>query len=95
MEMEISTYDNLTLKCLYLFLCQTRKEVKAKHHTECICCTSMAHLAADIDKERSAKETGAEICPAIDFERIAELLATLETRRKLGRANFGKDLWDR
>ena len=51
MEIEISIYDNLTLKCLYLFLCQTRREVKAKHHTECICCTSMAHLAADIDKE--------------------------------------------
>ena len=61
----------------------------------------MAHLAADIDKEtvhngrlRSAKETGAEICPAIDFERIAELLATSETKRKLGRVNFHKDLWD-
>jgi len=35
------------------------------------------------------------MCPAIDFERIAELLATLETRRKLGRVNFRKDLWDR
>ena len=58
MEMEISIYDDLTLKCLYLFLCQTRKEVKAKNHTECICCTSMAHLAADIDKEtfHDAKE---------------------------------------
>ena len=58
MEMEISIHDNLTSNCLYLFLCQTRKEVKAKHHTECICCTSMAHLAADIDKEtvHNAKE---------------------------------------
>ena len=43
---------------IYLFLCQTRKEVKAKHHTRCICCTSMVHLAADIDEKtvHNAKE---------------------------------------
>ena len=34
---------------IYLFLCQTRKE-ETKRHTECICCTSMAHISADTDK---------------------------------------------